>query len=143
MERLYNGGLFPNGWPFQKNHVTKHKAGLQRTIFFGVLIAVLHFLLKRRKEKIKAVTLIEIQQVRLVVGIHNKVTATRLITWRSEPIHNKINNHPGVPCGTNFKSTIFMIEVWVNVQSSPCICLQNRLSIRSHANIWHCSRIAL
>ena len=36
--------------------------------------------------------MIEIQQMRLVVGIHNEVTATRLITWRSEPIHNKINN---------------------------------------------------
>ncbi|MBQ8051607.1 MAG: hypothetical protein IJ197_08570 [Bacteroidaceae bacterium] len=66
-------GSCPNRWPFQQNHITEHQTGFQQAVLLYVPIAVLHLLFKRREEKIEAVALVELQQVRLVVGLVGKI----------------------------------------------------------------------
>ncbi len=69
-------------WSFQQNHVAEHKASLQWAVFLNIPIAIMHFLFEGRKEQVKAIALVELQQVRLVVGINDKVAATGLRTAR-------------------------------------------------------------
>ena len=82
----------PNRLSFQQNHVAEHQTSLKWPVLLNIPITILHFLFNRGEEQVEAVALVELQQVRLVVGIDDKVTATRLVISRSEPIYNKVYN---------------------------------------------------
>lgn len=45
-----------------------------------------------REEKVKSIALVKIQQMRLVVGVNDKVPTARLVACTREPRSNEIDN---------------------------------------------------